>query len=690
MSLNKLLSQWIAQSLDLSEKDLEAWLETPKDSQFGDVAFPCFHLARKRKKAPHLIAKDYEAEFSKLIKDSSMVESVKATGPYLNFRYKTHFLAQKITESLKESLEERPSTGKKVLIEYSQPNTHKAFHVGHMRNVALGDSLCRLMKWSGHKVLAANYIGDEGTHIAKFLWYYLNHFKGTVPEKNKGEFLGRLYTKATHLLDLLHYTKFPIQHVLSAKVVDKKPYEKWHIVNLDVGKLGLKTVLCGGVGYSAGDVIAYATTKAQIKGRRVGVISKGSVQSEGMILSEKEAEMGGSEEKIWTLPSQTPLGQPLCQIFCHKSYQDQDVLKLYEKNQKEVSEILRKLENQDQKLLSIWQETKAWSMEEFKGIYDWLDVHFDHYFYESELGEKGKQIVLDGLKKDFLTKNENAIGAELDNLPFFLLLKSDGNTLYSTKDLALADLKFTQYTSDQYIYVVDIGQSLHFKQVFQTLSKLGYKEASDCYHLAYGKVETVEGKMSSRKGNVIYFSQLKKDLMETITKDHLKKYEDQWTKSQIKEAAHKIALATIKYGMLNQDQQNTIVFDKKKWVSLNGNTGPYLLYTYARIQSILRKFVASEHSPMNRKALHHSKEHALLQKLMLFDNTMKKAVKKREPQILCIYLFELSQDFNQFYASCPILKPSESSSARKEIAENTSLVLKKGLSLLGVPVISQM
>ena len=356
------------------------------------------------------------------------------------------------------------------MIEFSQPNTHKGFHVGHLRNAALGDSLCRIFRYNGYEVVAANYFGDVGTHIAKCLWYFLNHCDESPPDELRGEWLGELYTKSVQLLETL----------------------------------------------------------------------------EG-----EEAQQA----------------------------------------QTEISNLLRRMEEKDPELSKVWEETKQWSMDDFKEIYRWLDIHFDHDFYESDVDEEGRQMVLEGEKNGTFIRSEGAIGIDLEteNLGFFMLLKSDGNTLYSTKDLALARRKFDQFSVDRSVYVVGAEQTLHFKQVFATLNRMGYSQAERCYHLPYALVMLPSGKMSSREGNVILFSDMRKQMRDYILDGLLVEQNREWDEKEVEETSHRIALAAIKYGMLSQDPNKPIVFSMEDWLVSEGDTGTYLVYAYVRIRSIGRQ-----------------------------------------------------------------------------------------------------
>ncbi|MCB0347311.1 MAG: arginine--tRNA ligase [Bdellovibrionales bacterium] len=276
------------------------------------------------------------------------------------------------------------------------------------------------------------------------------------------------------------------------------------------------------------------------------------------------------------------------------------------------------------------------------------------------------------------------------------MLKSDGTGLYSTKDLALAKLKFDTFHIDKSVYIVDVAQSLHFQQVFKTLELMGYKQADKCFHLSYGMVVLPDGKMSSRKGNVILLNQLKEKLETQIYKDFLSGYEGLWSKEEISEAIRNISVATIKYGMLNQDNNKNIVFDLKEWTARTGNTGPYLMYAYARTRSILRE-VESKFGKLNSATadwslLKHETEERVLNKMQQFHTTVAKASEKYEPQGLCIYLYELSKDFSRMYDQCSVLHAEDEAlrTSRALLVDACGRVIQTGLNLLGIKTLERM
>lgn len=550
-------------------------IERPPDPEMGDYAFPCFALAKALKKAPAMIATelaaDLKGEFRRVLDASSLLEDVVPAGPYLNFRVSAEAMARSTITEIQEGSyfrQFRQEAPPKVMVEYSQPNTHKGFHVGHMRNVALGDALVRILEYCGNEVIAANYIGDSGAHIAKCLWYYIHHRTEDPPQGGhevKGEWLGALYTAAT-------------------------------------------TKLQG----------ADAATR-----------------------------------KIWDA---------------------------------EIGEILREVEAGEGETTALWKETKNWSLEAFEEIYAWLGARFDHVFAESDMEAPGREVVTEGLEKGVFIHSEGAVGADLeaDKLGFFLVLKSDGNTLYSTKDLALAEIKFRDFAVQKSIYVVGAEQTLHFRQVFKTLEKLGFPQAADSHHLAYGLVMLPEGKMSSRAGNVILFSQLREKLNDYIETNYMHAHQEEWSAEEISETTRRIAVAGIRYGMVKQDPTKSIIFDLDDWLVSEGDTGTYLCYAYTRIMSVIRQVSAEVAADFS--LLTHENERNLVRELHDFNATVALAGENLRPNLVSGALFQIAKDFSRTYRTCSV-KHAETpalGATRLALFSATGEVLKTGLNLLGI------
>jgi len=734
------------------------------------IAFPAFKIQhcvptpeekvdddqpkKKKKKKPKVnimaVTQGLEKEINRLIQQNkpTIVDRVEAAGPYLNFFLKPGYLGLLINNILKgDYLEPKQDNKTNVMIEYSQPNTHKTFHVGHMRNAALGMSLVKLFKHQGYNVVAANYLGDVGTHIARCLWYYLNCFpnrseniEDDVPANIKRvEFLGSCYSKACQMLSLGEYAAMPIKGFVVAKVSTKEPHptnKKWNVVTLDVGSNDFPTVVCGGKGYNVGDMVPYAPVGAKYKKKVIAVGDKAGVPSAGFILSVKELDqptddndqikvfseadfgeqhvvikVSGKKEKVTVSPC-LPNGRlptpgttlvDASRIPNTDIAESDDVLTVLAARDAEVKQLLLRLEQGEEKVTTLWNKTRQWSIDDFEDIYEWTNTEFDVWFYESQVGEEGKQICYKAFDDGILVKSGGAIGADLKSytmpgtkrdLGFCVLITSANTGLYATKDVALAKKKFNEYKIDRSIYVVDASQSFHFQQVFKTLELLGFEQAKQCYHLAYGLVTLSSGKMSSRAGTVIFFSKLKSLLSNKIYSTFLSKYANDWDKEEIERAQRVIALATIKYGMLNQDNGKNIVFEMDDWLNPQGNTGPYMLYAYARTRSVLRKIKVSDavKQQIDWNLLRHPNEIAIINFLREFSSIVEQACESYRPSVLTQYLYQLSKQYSRMYESVSVKYAATPAlcATRLALVEAVGNVIRKGLHLLGIDTLERM
>jgi arginyl-tRNA synthetase len=675
--------------------NLATLLESPKDPTHGDLALPCFTLAKSLRRPPPALA----GELAGAVATTSLIARVNPVGPYLNFFLNKAMLAHELLPTILGGTYLAPRTSKsdRVMVEYSQPNTHKAFHVGHVRNASLGDSLTRLFEWCGHTTIPVNYIGDEGAHVAKCLWLY-RRSKETPPAHHRGEFLGRFYSQAVTLLDLGSLTTKPFPGVIAARVgtVDVHPKEaKWSVLRLDIPG-NTVTVVTAGQGAAPNDIVPYVPVGVEFNGKIVGQVDKGGVISTGMVLSELEYAESADNLKLAQLPPTTPLGTSVVELgrIAGAVPEGRSVLAELNQREQEVSAILQGLEKPDPEIHALWKETKQWSMEEYHEVYRWLNCRFDHYFYESEFGEAGKEIARDFQKRGLLIDSAGAVGADLTTygLGFCILIKRDGTANYATRDLALARKKFEQYKIDRSIYVVDDQQTHHFKQVFKVLELAGYAQVQKCFHLAYAQVVLPSGKMSSRKGSVIYFSELQERLLNRINSEFLDKYKGEWPAEEIATAAHRIALATMRYGMLNQAADTKIVFDLEAWTNKSGNTGPYMMYAYARIRSIMRELGALDPTTANYDLLTHETEQAVILELTRYHEVVEQSLTAYSPHILAGYTYELAKAFSRMYQHCSVVNAEtpDLKLARASLVESVGRVLKHGLSLLGIETIERM
>ncbi len=539
-------------------KDIVIVFSRPPDFKLGDIATPLsFELAKRLKKNPIQIAKD--------IVDTIIlpegIEKAETSGGYINFFFDRKYFSEKTVESI---ITENGSYGKgekkndKVMVEYSQPNTHKSFHIGHLRNVCLGDALANIMEFSGYETVRANYIGDVGAHVAKCLWGYMKFYDSFIPENNKGEFLGKVYSEADNKI--------------------------------------------------------------------------------------KESEEYQEEYKV----------------------------------------VLKNLYSGDKKTIDVWQMTREWSLEEFNRIYKELGVNFDIFLYESEVKDEGTKIAKELLDKGVAKEKDGAVIVDLKEfgLDEFVILRSDGTALYSTKDLALAERKFQDFKIDLSLYVVGSEQKFYFKQLFKTLELMGFKQAKRCYHLSYELVMLEEGKMSSREGNVVLYSELK----DVVKKEALNQVRER-NISNAESISEIVTLGALKYSMM-KDNNKRIIFNWKKALDFEGDTAPYIQYAHARASSILKK-LGELQSEFEIEELN-EKEYKLVSLLSEFPEVVEKSSVDYRPDYVSNYVYDVAKCFNEFYHECHVINAESNKEFRASLVKATKIVLHNALALLGIKAPEEM
>ncbi len=366
---------------------------------------------------------------------------------------------------------------------------------------------------------------------------------------------------------------------------------------------------------------------------------------------------------------------------------------------KEAHEMLVKWEQGDKDVRDLWQKMNSWVYAGFDETYKNLGVGFDKIYYESDTYLKGKAKVEEGLEKGLFERHEdNSVWADLTNegLDQKLLLRSDGTSVYMTQDIGTAEMRFKDYPIDKMIYVVGNEQNYHFQVLSILLDRLGFKWGKELVHFSYGMVELPNGKMKSREGTVVDAD----DLIETMvadakkTSEELGKFNDM-TEEERNEIARIVGMGALKYFILKVDARKNMLFNPEESIDFNGNTGPFIQYTYARIRSILRKAAGqgvtipdalADNMPLCQK------ETELIQKMDEFGAAVRQAGKDYSPSGIANYCYELTKDFNQFYHDYSILNADteEEKVVRLVIAKNVAKTIKNGMALLGIEVPERM
>ena len=367
---------------------------------------------------------------------------------------------------------------------------------------------------------------------------------------------------------------------------------------------------------------------------------------------------------------------------------------------KEAHEMLVKWEANDPEVRALWEKMNSWVYAGFDETYKALGVGFDKIYYESNTYLEGKKKVEEGLAKGlFVRKDDNSVWADLTNegLDQKLLLRSDGTSVYMTQDIGTAEMRFKDYPIDKMIYVVGNEQNYHFQVLSILLDRLGFKWGKDLVHFSYGMVELPNGKMKSREGTVVDADDLIASMIQNaraLSEDKVNKLED-ITEAEKNEIARIVGLGALKYFILKVDARKNMLFNPEESIDFNGNTGPFIQYTYARIRSILRKAAAqgiaiptavADNAPMNEKEI------ALIQKMNDFGAAVAQAGVDYSPSGIANYCYELTKEFNQFYHDYSILNADteDEKTTRLVLAQNVAKVIKNGMELLGIEVPERM
>ena len=499
-------------------------------------------------------------------------------------------------EFLNDSMGERcfalsPENSKsEVMVEFSSPNTNKPLHLGHLRNIFLGNSVSNILKSIGHKVYNVQIINDRGIHICKSMVAWKLFANGETPESSdqKGDkFVGK------------YYVKFDQEY------------------------------------------------KKQIQ----DLISSG--------ISEEEAE------------KQAPI---LLQ----------------------ARETLQKWETKDPDTLALWEMMNGWVYKGFESSYKTMGVSFDKLYYESNTYLKGKDEVDKGLETGAMFKKEDgSVWCDLTDkgLDQKLVLRADGTAVYMTQDIGTAILRFQEFAGlDYQIYTVGNEQEYHFKVLFLILEKLGFAQAKNNYHLSYGMVELPEGKMKSREGTVVDADDIMSEMIETARSIAAEQGKlDGLNEEEKTLAFDNIGIGALKYFLLKVDPRKGMMFNPAESIDFQGNTGPFIQYTYVRSKSVLNKS-SNDLTNINLDLSLAESEKNVIKRIYDFPTILEESAKLYNPGIVANYIYELVKDYNTFYQNVNILKEKdvELVNLRLSFSKLTSQVIETGMGLLGIQMPDRM
>lgn len=555
---------------------------TKKDFD-GELTVVIFPLVKQAKKSPEACGNEIGNYLKENVAEVVGFNTVKG---FLNLEINHQYWINEVKEAVaKADFGLQPADSKPlVLVEYASPNTNKPLHLGHLRNIFLGDAVASMLTAAGHKVQRVQIINDRGIHICKSMLAWQKFGNGETPQSTglKGDKLVGKY-----------YVEFDRQY------------------------------------------------KAQIA----------ELELKGVALEEAKKTA------------------PLL---------------------REAQEMLQRWEARDEEVIALWKRMNGWVYDGFDVTYESLGVRFDKLYYESETYLKGKEEIERGLAEGiFIRRADGSVWVDLaeEGLDQKLLLRADGTTVYITQDIGTAIQRNEDYPGMTYmIYTVGNEQEHHFKVLFAILKKLGYAWAENCYHLSYGMVELPEGKMKSREGTVVDADDIVGEMEQSARSisEELGKL-DALDDNEKDNLYRQIGLAALKYFLLKVDARKNMLFDPKESIDFNGNTGPFIQYAHARIQSLLRKAESDFSGSFDDVSLEKA-EIQLAVGLAQFPQVVETTAANHSPAELSNYLYDLVKDYNHFYQSLSVLKEEREDHRefRVVLSQAVSKVVATGLGLLGI------
>ena len=566
-NFKQIIAKQISKTIEIDAKELEGYIETPKDSKNGDYAFPCFRLAKELRKAPPAIAN----EIKEKIEPVEEIEKVEVAGGYLNFFINKSTLAEEVLGEISKTEQYGKSIvgeGKNIVIDYSAPNIAKPFHIGHLRSTVIGGALYNIYKYLGYNVTGVNHLGDYGTQFGKLIEGY------------------------------------------------KMWGEEYDIENDPINEL----------------------TKIYI---RINEACKN----------------------------------------------DEQILENCRNN-------FKKLEDGDSYCVEIWKKFRELSLQEFQKVYDLLGSKFDSWNGESFYSDKMPEVIDLLQKTGKLVESQGAKIIDLEdkgiNTPC-IIEKSNGSTTYATRDLAAILYRARTYDFDKALYVTSYEQVLHFKQVFEVAKLLGLDEkyTNGLEHVSFGMVLLPEGKMSTREGNIIKLEELLNEAISRAKEIIEQKNPDLENKEEV---AKKVGIGAVIFNDMSASRIKDEVFDWNTILNFQGETGPYIQYTYVRTKSVLEKAgCLPKIEDVKIENLSDEYSLAILKLIYNFEDVLVQVTDKNEPSILARYLIDLAKAYSSFYNENKIIVDDKDvQDARVYLTYAVSQVLKQGANLLGIEMPEKM
>lgn len=551
-------------NIGLSYDEIYNLIEIPPQDDMGDYSFPCFSLAKIKRKNPAQIASELKEEIGEI----ETIEKIEVLNAYINFFADKSFIQNQI---LNEVLEEKENygkkqigTGKNVTIDFSAPNIAKPFHIGHIRSTVIGDAIRNIYKALGYNTIGINYIGDYGTQFGVMI----------------------------------------------------AAYKLW-----------------------------------------------------------------GDKEAI----DADPINE-LLKLYVRYNSEAEDDPSMMDAARAEF----RNLEEGQEEAVELWQWFKDLSLKEFDRVYEILDIKFDNYHGESYNAKAEPRVIKELKDKKLLVESEGAQIMDLsdEDLPPAIILKSNGSSAYITRDIATAENRDMEYGYYKNLYVVASQQNLHFQQLRKILKKMGHDYWEKCIHIPFGLVSMKDKTLSTRRGHVIFLEDVLNKAIEKTKEIMVERNADI---DDIDKTAQIVGIGAVKFQELYNNRIKDYVFNWDNLLNFNGETGPYVQYTYARAKSVLRKAGKEEFEKMNFSKLNSVEEMALIKSIGLFEDALIKAHDKYEPSMVSRAIMDIAKNFNKFYNAHQInVEDEQLQNERLALTYASAIVIKEGLALLGIKTVEKM
>src|SRR5690554_114168 len=613
------------------DEKLIQFQKTRKDVD-GDMTLVVFPFVKVLKSSPAIVGEDIGRFLKEKLEE---VESYHIVSGFLNITLTNKYWQNILLEMSKDEMFGCSSrlSGQMYMVEYSSPNTNKPLHLGHMRNIFLGYSVSEILKANGHEVVKTQIVNDRGIHICKSMIAW----EQFAPKDAAGQRETPMSTgiKGDHFVGK-YYVEFD-QQVTQQGFELAKEWRAENYSNKEVSEEAKEKL--------PGLFEAYETTT-------------------------EEKKKNGIYRKI------AAFAVPFTELTAG------------------AKEMLVKWEAKDSYIYELWSSMNGWVYNGFEETYQRMEVDFDKNYYESDTYLLGRDVVLKGLEKGIFYKKEDGsvwIDLSEEGLDEKLVLRGDGTAVYMTQDIGTAIQRFEEYPNlNGIIYTVGNEQDYHFQVLFLILKKLGYQWAENCYHLSYGMVDLPDGKMKSREGRVVDADDLMEEVVQ-MAKESTKErgHIDGMTEIERESLYETIGMGGLKYYLLKVDPQKRMKFNPDESIELNGNTGPFIQYAYARINSLMTKVELV--NPETEMAIAFA-EKELIKQLNEFPLVIKEAGQNYSPALIANYIYDLVKDFNSFYQSNSVMKEENIAlkNARILISENTGKVIKTAMKLLGIKVPNRM